>query len=168
MSVLKKFAATLVITTCFSFSAIYPTAGQATKTRQQLDIAAARADRKALVGDNLTLNKARAEAFWPLYDAYEGKMDKLDDRHAAEVRTYAQHYQTFDDNDASKKLDEVIAIRQERLDVQKEFVPKFRAAIGSISTTRFYQIDNKLNAMLQCEIARALPLVSRGAKVTHE
>jgi hypothetical protein len=136
--------------------------GQDTKTQRQLDITAARADRKAIVGGNMNLTKEQANAFWPLFDAYEAKMDKLDDRHVAELKAYAEHYATLTEEDAAKKLDEVMAIKQARLDVQKEFIPKFRAAVSSIATTRFYQIDNKLNAMLQCDIAQVLPLARSG------
>lgn len=131
-------------------------------TRRKIDIAAARADRKAIVAANMHLTEKEAKAFWPLYDAYEAKMDKLDDRHADEVREYAKHYQTLTNADATKKLDEVIAIRQDRLNVQKEYVPKFRDAVSSIQTTRFFQIDNKLRAMIQCDIARIVPLARPG------
>jgi len=132
--------------------------GKETKSQQKLDIAAARADRKAVIGANMNLTKEQAAAFWPIYDAYEAKTDKLDDRHVAELKEFAAHYETLTNEDAAKKLDEVIAIKQARLDVQKEFVPKFRAAVSSVLTTRFFQIDNKLNAMIQCDIAQVLPL----------
>ena len=141
---------------------------QGGKKQRQLDIAAARADRKAIVGANMNLTDAQAKAFWPLYDAYEAKMDKLDDRHAAEVKEYAEHYQTLTDQDATNKLDEVIAIKQARLDVQKEFVPRFRTAVSSINTTRFFQIDNKLSAMIQCDIAQVVPLARPGSKTASE
>jgi hypothetical protein len=141
---------------------------QGGKTQRQLDIAAARADRKAVVGANMNLTQTQAKAFWPLYDAYEAKMDKLDDRHATEVKEYAEHYQTLTNEDATNKLDEVIAIKQKRLDVQKEFVPKFRAAVSSINATRFFQIDNKLSAMIQCDIAQIVPLARPGSKTASE
>jgi hypothetical protein len=48
-----------------------------------------RARRKAIVGAKMNLTAAQAKAFWPLYDGYEAKMDKLDDRHAAEARRTA-------------------------------------------------------------------------------
>jgi len=167
MSVIKYLVAGAALAVFCTLSVVHPAAaqsgsGQDSKTQRQLDIAAARADRKAIVGANMNLTKAQAEAFWPLYDAYEARMDKIDDRHAAELKAYAEHYQTFTDEDAVNKLDEVIAIRQARLDVQKEFVPKFRAAVSSINTTRFFQIDNKLNAMIQCDIAQVLPLARPG------
>jgi hypothetical protein len=172
MSVTKYLAAGAALAIFCTCGAARPAAAQtnssSAKTQRQLDIAAARADRKAIVGANMNLTEAQAKAFWPLYDAYEAKMDKLDDRHAAEVKAFAQHYQTLTDEDATKKLDEVIAIKQERLDVQKQFIPKFRAAISSINTTRFFQIDNKLAAMIQCDIAQIVPLARPGAKTANE
>jgi hypothetical protein len=172
MTVMKHLAAGAALAFVCTLGLAHPAAAQTNsgsgKTQRQLDIAAARADRKAIVGANMNLTEPQAKAFWPLYDAYEARMDKLDDRHAAEVKAYAQHYQTLTEADATQKLNDVIAIRQARLDVQKEFVPKFRAAISSINTTRFYQIDNKLSAMIQCDIAQIVPLARPGSKTASE
>lgn len=172
MTVTRYLAACAALAACCTFGLVRPAAAQAASQQsakqRQLDIAAARADRKAIVGANMNLTEEQAKAFWPLYDAYEAKMDKLDDRHAAEVKAYAQHYSNLTDQDATSKLDEVIAINQARLDVQREFVPKFRAAVASISTTRFFQIDNKLRAMIQCDIAQIVPLARPGTKTANE
>jgi hypothetical protein len=168
MSTIKHLATVATLAVFCTLAMANPGATQSssdgdTKTQGQLDIAAARADRKALVGANMNLSKPQADAFWPLYDAYEAKMDRIEHRHAVEVNAFAEHYAALTAQDADRKLDEVIAIRQERLDVQKEFVPKFRAAVSSINTTRFFQIDNKLNAMIQCALAQALPLARPAA-----
>ena len=172
MRVIRHLAAGAALAALCTLGTAYPAAAQnnpsAAKTQRQLDIAAARADRKAIVGANMKLTDEQAKAFWPLYDAYEAKMDKLDDRHAAEVKTYAQHYQTLTDADATNKLNEVIAIQQARLNVQKEFAPRFRSAVGAINTTRFYQIDNKLRAMIQCDIAQIVPLARPGSKTANQ
>ncbi len=177
MGVIRHLAAGAALAAICTFATAYPAAaqnnpgaggGSAGKTQRQLDIAAARADRKAIVGANMNLSDTQAKAFWPLYDAYEAKMDKLDDRHAAEVKTYAQHYETLTDADATNKLDEVIAIQQARLNVQKEFAPRFRSAVGAINATRFYQIDNKLRAMIQCDIAQIVPLARPSSKTVNQ
>ena len=132
-------------------------------TAKQIDLAAAHAERKAAVNDNMNLTPAEAKAFWPLYDEYEGKMDQIEARHIKEVHEYAKHYATLTDADAKAKLDEVMAIQQAVLDTQKEYVPKFRAIVSEIQTTRFFQIDNKLRALVQCDLAQAIPLAQRGS-----
>jgi len=127
-------------------------------TQKQLDIAAARAQRKATVGANMNLTSDEAAKFWPVYDAYEGKMDAIENRHVKELKEFAAKYNNLTDADAAKKLDEVIAIQQARLDVQKEFIPQFQAVIPQVKVTRFYQIDNKIQALIQCDIAQLVPL----------
>ena len=127
-------------------------------SQKQLDIAAAHAQRKATVGANMNLTPDEAKKFWPVYDAYEAKMDKIEARHVKELKDFADKYENLSDADAGKKLDEVMAIAQSRLDVQKEFVPKFRDALPGVKVTRFYQIDNKIQALIQCDIAQLVPL----------
>lgn len=136
-------------------SQISPPPGQSQK---QLNIAAARAERKAIVSNNMYLTKSESAVFWPLYDAYESRMDKIEDRHIREIKDYVQKYGHLSDYDANRKLDEVIAILQARLDVQKEYVPKFRAVMSPIKVTRFFQVDSKLRALVQCDIAQLVPL----------
>jgi hypothetical protein len=161
MSVIKHLAAGAALALLFTLSVAYPARAQGSgdaESQHQLNLKAARADRKAIVGENMNLTPDQAKAFWPVYNAYEAKMDKLDDQHFAEIKDYAAHYQTLTDDDATKKLDAVMQLRQERLDVQKEFIPKFRAVVSPILTARFFQIDNKLNAMVQYQIAKIVPL----------
>jgi poly-D-alanine transfer protein DltD len=148
---------------------VLPAAAQtAAKSQKEIDIAAARAQRKAIVAANMQLTDQEAKGFWPLYQAYEAKMDKLDDRHAAEIKEYAKHYETLTDSDAKKKLDEVMAIKQARLNVQKQYIPKFTAVLSPIKVTRFFQIDNKLRAMVQCDIAQIVPLARPGGSAVSQ
>jgi hypothetical protein len=131
---------------------------QLPKSQQQLDLAAAKAQRKAIVSQNMYLTDTQAKQFWPLYNAYEKRMDKIEDRHIREIKNYVASYRNLTDADANEKLDEVLAIQQARLQTQEEFVPKFRAALPGVVVTRFFQIDNKMHAMVQCNIAQMVPL----------
>ena len=142
----------------FSVARAKDTASQPSSSQQQLDIAAARAQRKAVVGQNMYLTDAQAKVFWPLYDAYERRMDKIEDRHIREIKNYVASYKTLTDANANQKLDEVLAIQQARLQTQQDYVPKFRAVLPGVAVTRFFQIDNKMRAMIQCNIAQMVPL----------
>jgi len=136
-------------------------------SQKQLDIAAARAQRKATVGANMNLTADEATRFWPVYDAYEAKMDRIEDRHIRELKEFAAKYNNLTDADAKKKLDEVIAIQQARLDVQKEFIAQFRAVVSQVKVTRFYQIDNKIQALIQCDLAQLVPLAQSPGEVAQ-
>jgi hypothetical protein len=130
-------------------------------TQKQLDINALRAQRKAVVGGNMKLTPKEAKVFWPLYEQYEDAMDRVDKRHAREIKDYAKNYQNLTNDQANQKLDEVMAVAQDRVNVQKQFIPRFRAVLPGITVTRFFQIDNKLHALVQCQIAQLVPLASK-------
>ena len=140
----------------------------AQNSQKQLDIAAARAQRKATVGANMNLTPDESAKFWPVYDAYEAQMDRIEDRHVRELKEFAAKYQSYTDADAKKKLDEVMEIQQARLDVQKDFVPKFLGAVSQIKVTRFYQIDNKIQALIQCDIAQLVPLAASPSEMKQQ
>ena len=161
------FAAASLFACAIGFSA--PASAQnAPTTQRQLDMAAARASRKATVGANMNLTPAEASKFWPVYDAFEGKMDKIEDRHIAELKAFAKNYTNLSESDAAAKLDEVISITQARLDTQKEFIPQFRAAISQVKVTRFFQIDNKIRALVQCSLAQLVPLAATPAELQSQ
>ncbi len=168
MRLARYFSVWMAAVALGALTAALPAAAQtAAKSQREIDIAAARAQRKAIVAANMQLTDQEAKSFWPLYEAYEAKMDKLDDRHAEEIKEYAKHYETLTDKDAKKKLDEVMAIKQARLNVQKQYIPKFTAVLSPIKVTRFFQIDNKLRAMVQCDIAQIVPLARPGSTVAQ-
>lgn len=132
-------------------------AQQAATAPAQSNLTRERLQGKASVEKLLNLTPDEAKKFWPLYDQYEAEMEKVDDRHLQELQHYG--YANLTEQDADAKLDEVIAIQQARLDTERSYIPKFRAVLSSVKVTRFFQIDSKLRALLQCDIARAVPLV---------
>ena len=133
-------------------------AQSAPPSQRQLDLEAAKAQRKAMVGANMNLTTQEADGFWPLYNEYEALMDRIDERHVKTIEDYAKNYETLTDDQAKEKLDETLSVAESRLDVQKKYVPKFRAILPQIKTTRFLQIDNKTHALVQCLIAQTVPL----------
>lgn len=141
--------------------------GAQAPTQRELDWKAAKAERRAIFGENMLLSKTQSQGFWPLYDQYEAQMDKIEQRHVREVRDFSKNATKLTDDQATQKLNEVMAIAQDRLNVQKAFIPKFRAVLGPIQTTRFYQIDNKLRALLQAQIAQMVPLATPPNKLTQ-
>ena len=57
-------------------------------------------------------------------------------------------------------LNEYFAIRQELLDVRRAFIPKFKAVLPSLMVARLYQLENKVNAEVDIQLALAIPLIS--------
>jgi hypothetical protein len=118
-----------------------------------------RADKKVFVAVNLELTDSEAEAFWPIYDNYQKELDNLADRFIKLIEDYARNYETMSDEAAMKLLDEYLAIEGEHQRLRQAYLPKFREALPNKKVVRYYQLENKIDAVIDYELAAKIPLV---------
>jgi len=117
-----------------------------------------RADKKLLVAQNMQLSDAEGKAFWPVYDAYQVERSKLADRHRQVIQDYAANFQALSDEVAKDLVDRSLAIKQDDVKLMTTYLPKFRQAVGEKKAARFYQIENKIDAIVNFELAANIPL----------
>jgi hypothetical protein len=123
-----------------------------------------RQGRLDMVRSELVLTKKQAADFWPIYSAYRAETDAIQDRYAAMVAEYLRRYS--DANLTEEYGDELIAtffgIKQELLDVQSKFLPEFRNVLPALKVARLFQLENKINAEIDAQMAPMIPLVDPG------
>ena len=118
-----------------------------------------RADKKLLVGTNMALTETEGKAFWPVYDAYQADLGKLNQRTVKLVSDYAASYKAMTDAVAGTLLDEAIAIERDRAAMLQTYRPKFAAVLPATKVARYYQIENKIRAALNYELAANIPIM---------
>jgi hypothetical protein len=118
-----------------------------------------KADRQAVVGTNLPLTEGEARAFWPVYKEYRAEMEKAADRTAALIMAYAANVESMTDEKAQAFFDEWFAIERARLAVREKYVPRVRAVLPGQKAARFFQIENKLDAVVAASLASEIPLI---------
>ncbi len=118
-----------------------------------------RADRKLVVALALDLTESEATKFWPVYNAYQSDMIVHYDRVTKLVEKYAQAYATMTDETATQLLDEFLAIEVDRVALLTRYVPILRTVLPPQKVARFYQVENKLRAIVNYELAREIPLM---------
>ena len=120
-----------------------------------------RADKKLLVAANMELKEGEAKGFWPVYDAYQADLGKLNERIVKLIRRYADLIQTnkLTDDAAKSLLGDVLAIEQAEVTMKKGYVPKLSAVLPATKVARYLQIENKIRAVVKYELADAIPLV---------
>jgi N12 class adenine-specific DNA methylase len=116
-------------------------------------------ERKAVVAKNMELSEAESEAFWPVYNEYEQAMRKVNDKRIELIRKLAAEYQTLTDEQAEALLQESFDFQNERVKVRRNFRKKFGKVLAGKRVARFYQIDSKIDAIIDFDIARTIPLV---------
>lgn len=125
----------------------------------QLVLEKIRADKKLLVAENLQLTEGEAKAFWPVYSRYQDELFLLRGRTAKLITDYAAAYEQMSNDTAKKLLDESLTIEALGLKLRQAYLPKFRGVLPEVKVVRYYQIENKIHAVLMYELGAKIPLV---------
>lgn len=118
-----------------------------------------RADKKLFIAANMGLTEPEARAFWPVYDDYQKALDKLNALTGKLIEDYAQNYESMSDMVAKTIVDDHLAIEMERVKLMQSYLPRFRQALPERKVARYYQLENKIRAVVNFELARKIPLV---------
>jgi hypothetical protein len=118
-----------------------------------------KADKKLFVSEAMGLTDSEAKVFWPVYDSYQKDLAKLNDRAIAMIRNYAGNYQSMTNETAKKLTDEFLAIQAEQQKLRVSYLPQFRKVLPEIKVARYYQLENKISAAVNYELATNIPLV---------
>ncbi len=120
-----------------------------------------RANRKALVAVNLTLTDAEAAQFWPLYDRYQAELKAVNDRLVKIISEYTDNYSKLDDARAGKLATEYLAAEEDRARIRRAYFPDFLKILPGKKAARFYQIENKMDAVVRYDLAAYIPVVEQ-------
>jgi hypothetical protein len=86
-------------------------------------------------------------------------MTAVGDRTIKLIEDYAANYQTMTDETAGKLLKEMMSIQGERVKVSEKYLPKFQKALPMTKVARFFQVENKIRAIVDYDLAAQIPLV---------
>jgi hypothetical protein len=118
-----------------------------------------RANRKAVVAASLTLTDTEAGAFWPVYDRYQKDLTGVNDRLVAIIKDYTASFHGLSDEHALQLVDQYLSVEEDRLKVRRTYLPEFTKAVNGTKAARFFQIENKLDAIQKYDLAATIPVV---------
>jgi hypothetical protein len=117
------------------------------------------ADKKLVVAAHMDLTDAEAKAFWPIYQEYQAKLTKNNGRLGKLIMEYAENMKSMTNATANKLMKESMAVEKERLALKELYLPKFQKAVPAIKAARYIQIENKIQAIVNYQLADSIPLV---------
>ena len=118
-----------------------------------------RADKKLLVAQAMALTESEGKGFWPIYESYQKEFGALNDRLSNLIQDYATRYSNLTNESARNIVDGYLAIETDRLKIRRSYLLKFRQILPEIKVARLYQLENKIQAAINCELAAGIPLV---------
>jgi hypothetical protein len=115
-------------------------------------------ERQQIVADYMELNSKEANNFWPVYRNYRSDMSKQNDRLIKLGQSFVNTYDNMTNSQARKMLNDFQNIQSQRVKIQSFYAPKFESAVGAKKTLRFYQLENKMDAVINYDLAGTVPL----------
>jgi hypothetical protein len=132
---------------------------QSIRADEQIILSQIMTDKRAIYTQAMQLTDEESRAFWPVYDEYEAKVKKIDDRFIRLVNDYAAKYSTMTDADARQMLAAKMKIDRERMALQQAYTRKIGKAVPAIKALRYAQVESRIDNELQRRVIQLLPLV---------
>lgn len=131
---------------------------QSTETYIELLRSNLQLEQKALIANSMDLSESESKDFWPVYNEFKVKSIKIGDRRLELIKKYAANFENLTPNSANEIVGESFKIRENSLNLQKDYYKKFKKAVGAIKAGKFLQLINQINTLIDIQISAELPL----------
>ena len=139
-----------------------PLAGAQDNSAGLADLAAmhqaARKDKRALVADKLQLTPEEARKFWPVYDNLQRELTRLNRERNVSLETLANRDRPPSDAYAKQIVNDLLSIEEQEVKALRKASNAAMRALPARKAARYLQVENKLRAVQDYEIAIAFPL----------
>jgi transposase len=127
---------------------------------QQIDLLRRdlRSQRKQIIAQNMTLTDSEAVKFWPIYDQYVADLVASNKAKYELIKEYAQ-VNTMTEERADNAAKQWLTVDENVIQLRRKYLPVFRGVLSAKQTARFFQIDRRVQIMIDLQLASSLPLI---------
>ncbi len=115
--------------------------------------------KRALVASSLALTDAEAKKFWPVYDAYQRKLEANNRRYSRAVEDVVMTDRPISDAYAKSLAKELTDVEDAEARARRSLYSGAVKALPGRKAVRYLQLESKLQSGYRYEVATALPLV---------
>jgi hypothetical protein len=157
--IMKSSAAAAIFTL-----AIAGTAAQA-QTPSGADVAIeqlrkdTRAEKTDVIAGTMGFSADEAAKFWPLYKKYEAQRRAIGDEKVTLIKDFAANYDTLNDAKAKELLARLVGVEDKETAAKRQFVQELQKVLPAKTVARYYQVDNRLDMLVNLELASQIPIV---------
>lgn len=162
---MKIFFSCLVLTLVFAGANVSAFAQRETATGMSVDTDLEllrrdlRSEKKKLIALNVPLTDTEATKFWPVYDQYVEEMRKHNDEFYAVIKEYAANQKTLTDAQAVSMIKRWSDIQVRQAQTRQKYIPIIEKVLPGKKAALFFQIDRRLYALMDIQVASEVPLV---------
>ena len=115
--------------------------------------------KKQLIAANVTLTDTEATTFWPVYEQYSAELKKITNTKNALIKEYAEEYGSLTDEQADSLIRRWLDSDIAALELHRKYLPIFRKVLPGKVTATFFQVEHRINAMIDLQLTSQLPLM---------
>ena len=119
-------------------------------------------DRREVVRVNLELTSNEATAFWPTYESYQEEIDDFRRRRLHMVLDFLENRGVYDRAECVELLRDWLLMKTEWAELERAWLGEFLSVLPAPKVLRYYQIENKIDALINAELASFIPLAGTG------
>jgi hypothetical protein len=119
------------------------------------------ANKKLVIAANMHLNANEKEGFWAVYEDYQQDLEKILERTVALIEDYAINFETLSDKKAKELLNSHLKIEADTVKLKKSYLRKFQKVLPAQKVVRYYQLENKIEAIIDYELVDKIPLAHK-------
>jgi len=122
--------------------------------------AALKTEKKALVADAMQLTEDESKAFWPLYNEYNEKLYLINTKVYELIEKFANDYENLSDEQAIALWNENMKIKKESAKLEATYFKKFQKIMSGKKVLRYFQTESKIDALIAFQLAAEIPLAN--------
>ena len=116
-------------------------------------------EKKAVIAEIMQLTETESQPFWDMYNEYQGKLYLVQNKRIAIIKDYAENSENLTDEKADELWLASQAYSEEILKLEKVYYKKFKKILPAGKAARFFQAENKIEAMINANLALEIPLI---------
>ena len=119
---MKTFRIFCAVLLCLLWVAPVFSQGQSAKS-MELAREAAKSNKKAFIALNLPLTEAEEKGFWPLYESFQGELDKINQKLGKLIVDYAKEFNanSLSDEKAKQLMKDYLASEEDIIKLRKSY-----------------------------------------------
>ncbi len=117
-----------------------------------------RAKKMQVIGQNMSLSDTEAEKFWPIYNHYVRDLQAVNDQKYALLKQYAEMWSTMSDQDALIYVRSWLEADGQAQALRLRYVPIVSQALPGRKAATFFQLDRRLNMIVDLQLFSQIPL----------
>lgn len=115
-------------------------------------------NRRTVIAENMVLTVDETKRFWPLYDEFRAALGVLDEQQLQLIREFRDNFDDLSGEQADAMLTRFFDLRSQELALRQEYQPRFREFLSAQKTLRYFQVENKLDTIIDYDVSQLIPL----------